>query len=102
MRRRFVRELYLGLQVVWPILSALLLIIVGLGIVIGLREGWSISESVYFAFVTGMTVGYGDFVPKTFLTRMLAVAIAICGILFTGLVAAIAVKALNFDSHHNE
>ena len=79
---------------VWPVLSGLLALIVGLGVVIGLLEGWSVYESIYFAFISGLTIGYGDLAPKTLLTRMLAVLIGFCGLLLTALVAAIAVKAL--------
>ena len=94
MRRSFLRGLFTGLRVVWPILSGLLALIVGLGIVIGLREGWSVQDSVYFAFVSGLTIGYGDLAPKTLLTRALAIVIGVCGVLFTALLAALAVKAL--------
>jgi hypothetical protein len=83
-----------GLRVVWPILSVLLGLIVALGLVVGLLEGWSVAESIYFSFVTGLTIGYGDLAPKTLLTRTLAVVIGACGILVTALVAAVAVKAL--------
>jgi hypothetical protein len=78
----------------WPVLSAILLIQLGLGLLIGLLEGWTIGEAVYFSFVTGLTIGYGDIVPRQALTRALAIAIGFCGILLTGLVAAIAVSAL--------
>jgi hypothetical protein len=98
MRRRFVVGLFRGLQVVWPILSGLLAAIVGLGLLVGFIEGWSISDSIYFAFVSGLTIGYGDLAPKTFLTRALAVMIGICGVLLTGLVAAVAVRALGAAS----
>ena len=94
MRRSFMRGLFIGLRVVWPILSALLALIVGLGIIVGVREGWSVQDSVYFAFVSGLTIGYGDLAPKTLFTRVLAVAIGVCGVLFTALLAAVAVKAL--------
>ena len=52
-------------------------------------------ESIYFSFVTGLTIGYGDFAPKTLLGRALAVLIGGFGLLLTALVAAVAVKALN-------
>ena len=94
MRRDFAAGLLVGLRVVWPVLSALLGIIVALGLVIGLIEGWSVHESIYFAFVSGLTIGYGDLAPKTLLTRMLAIVIGVCGVLVTALVAAVAVKAL--------
>jgi len=95
MRRRFVDGLLAGLHVIWPVLSGLLVTIVALGLAIGLLEGWSVQESIYFSFVTGLTIGYGDFAPRTFTTRALAIMIGICGVLVTALVAAIAVKALN-------
>ena len=94
LRRDFVAGLFLGMRVVWPILSGLLVLIVALGLVIGWREGWTVSEALYFSFVTGLTIGYGDLVPKTLMTRVLAVLIGFCGVLVTGLIAAIAVKAL--------
>jgi len=94
LRRKFLKGLLTGLGVVWPILSVLLGLIVALGVVIGLLEGWSIHESIYFAFVSGLTIGYGDFAPKSVLARALAIAIGICGVLLTALVAAVAVKAL--------
>ena len=94
LRRNFVAGLLTGLRVVWPILSILLGLIVALGLVIGMIEGWSVHESIYFAFVSGLTIGYGDLAPKSLLTRLLAILIGICGVLVTALVAAIAVKAL--------
>jgi hypothetical protein len=92
----------IGLRVVWPILSVLLGIIVALGLVVGLIERWSMLDSVYFAFVSGLTIGYGDLAPKTILTRALAVVIGVCGVLVTALVAAIAVKALTSASDVDE
>jgi hypothetical protein len=94
LRRNFVTGLVAGLRIVWPILSVLLGLIVGLGLVVGLIEGWSVHESIYFAFVSGLTIGYGDLAPRTFLTRSLAIVIGLCGVMVTALVAAIAVKAL--------
>ena len=93
-RRDFAAGLLVGLRVVWPVLSALLGLIVALGVVIGLIEGWSVQESIYFAFVSGLTIGYGDLAPKTLLTRTLAILIGVCGVLLTALLAAVAVKAL--------
>jgi Na+-transporting NADH:ubiquinone oxidoreductase subunit NqrD len=102
LRRNFVAGLYAGLRVVWPILSVLLGLIIALGLVVGLIEGWSVHESIYFAFVSGLTIGYGDLAPKTLLTRALAILIGACGVLFTALVAAVAVKALTAASGDGE
>jgi Na+-transporting NADH:ubiquinone oxidoreductase subunit NqrD len=94
LRRHFIAGLLTGLRVVWPILSVLLVLIITLGLVIGMVEGWSVHESIYFAFVSGLTIGYGDLAPKILFTRVLAILIGVCGVLVTALVAAIAVKAL--------
>ena len=102
MRRQFLRGLFAGLRVVWPILSGLLGLMIALGLVIGVREGWSIQESVYFAFVSGLTIGYGDLVPKTLLTRALAMGIGVGGVLLTALLAAVAVKALSAATEDRE
>ncbi|RLJ64644.1 potassium channel family protein [Sulfurisoma sediminicola] len=95
MRVRFRLELWNGLKVVWPILSALLLIMAALGILVARLDGWPLGDGLYFAFVSGLTIGYGDLVPKSPLARTLAIAIGFTGILLTGLVAAVGVQALN-------
>jgi ion channel len=94
MRRTFIAGLLAGLRVLWPIFSALLAAMAGLGVVVGMLEGWSLQESIYFAFVSGLTIGYGDLAAKTLLGRTLAILIGVCGVLFTALLAAVAVRAL--------
>ncbi len=102
LRRSFLGGLYMGLRVVWPVLSILVGLIAALGLVTGLLEGWSMQESIYFAFVSGLTIGYGDFAPKSLLTRVLAIAIGGCGVLLTAVVAAVAVKALTAATEDRE
>jgi Na+-transporting NADH:ubiquinone oxidoreductase subunit NqrD len=102
LRRKFVAGLVTGLRVVWPILSGLLGLIIAAGLVAGLMEGWSLQESIYFSFVSGLTIGYGDLAPKSLLGRVLAIAIGVCGVLVTALVAALAVKALTAASEGGE
>lgn len=94
MRRYFFGALFRMLGVVWPILSGVILAMVGPGLVIGALEGWSVGDSLYFTFVTGITIGYGDLVPHRALSRILAAVIGLAGILLTGLVAAVVVEAL--------
>ena len=94
MRRAFLSGLFTGLGVVWPILSGLLAVIAALGLLIGLLEGWSVQESIYFAFVSGLTIVYGDFAPSRLAPRALAILIGLCGVLLTAVVAAVAVRAL--------
>lgn len=94
LRRNFFAGLVSGLRVIWPIISGLLGLVITLGLVVGVIEGWSVQESIYFAFISGLTIGYGDLAPKSLLTRALAIFIGVCGVLLTALLAAIAVKAL--------
>ena len=94
LRQQFRVQLLGGLRVVWPILVGLLTLVVGLGCAVALLERWSLFEGVYFAFVSGLTIGYGDLAPKTPVGRMLAVGIGLLGIVLTGLVAAVSVQAL--------
>ena len=52
-------------------------------------------EAFYFAFITGLTVGFGDLVSHTGTGRLVAVLIGFVGMLFTGLVVAVALRALS-------
>ena len=93
-RRRFLVALGHAIHVTWPVLSTILAIQVALGLLIGFVEGWSVGDAVYFTFVTGLTIGYGDIVPRQAFARVLAIGIGICGLFLTGLIAGIAVYAL--------
>jgi len=57
-------------------------------------EGWSKIDGIYFAFITGLTIGYGDLAPIRGISRVLAVTIGFSGILLTGVIAALVVRAL--------
>jgi ion channel len=94
LRRRFLVAFCRELRIVWPILSGLVVIQLALGSLVGYLEQWPIGNGVYFSFVTGLTIGYGDLVPTHFVTRLLAVMVGFIGILLTGLVAALGVRAL--------
>lgn len=94
MRRRFIVALAQAIHVTWPVLSAVLAIQLALGLLTGFVEGWSLGDTVYFTFITGLTIGYGDLVPRQTLTRALAIGIGFSGLFVTGLIAAIAVQAM--------
>jgi Ion channel len=93
-RRRFFMALGHAIHLAWPVLSVIFAVQVALGLLIGLLEGWSVGDALYFTFVTGLTIGYGDIVPRQALARVLAVGIGICGLFLTGLIAGIAVYAM--------
>jgi len=92
----FFRYVFRIIKFIWPIFSSLLILIMLLGIVIGMREGWTIGDSLYFSFITGFTIGYGDITPHYPLTKILAVILAAVGFLFTGILVAIAVESLRY------
>jgi voltage-gated potassium channel len=93
-RRRFFTALGQAIHLAWPVLSTILAIQIALGLLIGFVEGWSLGDAVYFTFVTGLTIGYGDIVPRQALARALAIGIGISGLFLTGLIAGIAVYAM--------
>lgn len=99
MRRIFFRALFHNLMVIWPLLSGVFVVMVGLGFLIGYIEEWRVSDALYFTFVTGLTIGYGDLTPRHGASRVLALVIGFSGIIVTGLVAAVAVKALDATTH---
>jgi len=63
-------------------------------LVIASVEKMPIGDALYFSFVTGLTIGYGEIVAKTVLGRLVALLIGLIGIVFTGMVVAIAVRAV--------
>src|SRR3954453_17431725 len=94
LRRLFFIEFARTVRLLWPVLSGIILIMAGVGIAIGRIENWRIDEALYFTFVTGLTIGYGDFTPKHVSARLLSLVIGFAGIVLTGLVAAVSVEAL--------
>lgn len=75
------------------LLLSLLLMAIG-GVAIAKIEAISLGDGIYFSFITGLTIGYGDIVPETTWGRVLSVAVGLIGTLFAGLIVAIASRAL--------
>ena len=72
---------------------ALFALILGIAVVIRHLEKMPFGESLYFSFITGLTIGYGDIVVKTPFARLLAVLLGLIGIIFTGIMVAAALRA---------
>lgn len=94
-RSFFLREALRGFHLTAPILWGLIAAQVSLGAAVGLIEGWGAWSGVYFAFVTGLTVGYGDLAPTSGLTRAAAILIGFLGIAVTAVLAGIVVAAVH-------
>ena len=75
------------------IFGLIALIVIG-AMVITFVEKIPFGDALYFSFVTGLTIGYGEIVAKTVLGRVVALLIGLIGIVFTGMVVAIAVRAV--------
>jgi voltage-gated potassium channel len=66
---------------------------------IAVLEKVPFGDAVYFAFITGLTIGYGDIVAHTGFGRIICVALGLVGVIFTGLVVAAATHALQKAWH---
>ena len=89
----FLRTFWSDLLYAGPILMFLLVSIALAGYLIGRIEGWSLPDSLYHAFINATTVGYGDFRPTKKGAKLLAILLAFIGLIFTGMVVAIALHA---------
>src|SRR5210317_202770 len=92
----FIRIFSIGLFYAAPLLATLALIIVILGHFLGRLEGWSNFDATYHAFVTATTLGYGDFHPRRKRSKILALIITLVGVIFTGIMVAIALHAASY------
>lgn len=97
----FVQILLWGMYLIAPILLLLCTIIVALGLIVGHLESWKKFDALYWAFITALTVGYGDIKPLRKISRMLSVVIAWLGIMLGGVIVAITVEATSsaFELH---
>jgi hypothetical protein len=102
MLRRTFRYLFRIIRLLRSLFLGLIGFILAGGLVIAVVEDLSIGDAIYFALITGLTIGYGDIAPATAVGRVIAVALGLIGILFTGLVVAVATNAVRraWDEMH--
>ena len=95
--RMFIRFNYHLFIIIWQfggVFLSLFALIVGIAVVISHIEKMPFGEALYFSFITGLTIGYGDIVVKTPVARLLAVFLGLIGIIFTGMMVAAAIRAV--------
>ena len=90
----FLNHFWQAIVMLSPLLLTLLAVIVIGGLMVARFEKWQRLESVYFAFITATTVGYGDMRPKHPVSRVIAIFIALTGLLLTGFLVSIGVYAV--------
>jgi hypothetical protein len=76
---------------VFHVLALMLVICV---VVLVLAEGMSVGQAAYLVLITALTIGYGDITPATPAGKVVSVVVGMIGLLLTGMVVAVAVRAL--------
>ena len=90
----FGRHFFRAIWLVKAVILTLVALIVAGAAALTLVEKMPFGDTLYFSFVTGLTIGYGDIVVKTPFGRFVALLIGLTGILFTGLMVAVLVLAV--------
>ena len=97
----FLQLLLRAVYLVSPLLILLCLVIMALGLIVGRIESWKKFDALYWAFITALTVGYGDIRPLRKLSKFFSVVVAWIGIMVSGLFVAVTVKTASsaFEMH---
>ena len=85
---------FLALWKIRTIIFGLIAILVVDASAIAYFEKMSFADALYFTFVTGLTIGYGDITPVNPIGRIIAILTGIQGLIITGIIVAVAVFAL--------
>jgi voltage-gated potassium channel len=91
---KFFHYFFLSLWHVRFVILVLLALMVAGGAAVAFVEKMPFADTLYFALITGLAIGYGDIVVVSLVGRALAVLIGFIGVVFTGLIVAVAVHAL--------
>jgi voltage-gated potassium channel len=89
----FIKIFLWGIYLMAPVIFLMSLIIIALGLIVGRLESWNRFDALYWAFITALTIGYGDIKPLKRTSRVLAVVLGTFGIMLTGILVAITVEA---------
>jgi voltage-gated potassium channel len=68
---------------------------------VGRIEGWNKFDSIYWSFITAMTVGYGDLRPSKKRSKILSIIIAFVGFMLFGIIVAITVNTATKAFHQH-
>jgi voltage-gated potassium channel Kch len=95
--RIFIRFSYHFFIIIWhfhAVFLSLFALIGGIAAIISHIEKIPFGDALYFSFITGLTIGYGDIVAKSPFGRIMAVLLGLIGIIFTGMMVAAAIRAV--------
>jgi hypothetical protein len=91
----FVKSLLRIIYFVRGVIFGLIGILVIFAFIISELENIPLADAFYFTFITALTVGYGDIVPKTDFGRIISILIAVVGLIIFGLVVSVANRSLH-------
>jgi voltage-gated potassium channel len=92
--RDFLRHVFGLLHFIRGALGGLLLVLALCALVLMAVEDLTLGEALYLTAITGLTVGYGDIVPTTTVGRIVSVVVGFVGVIYVGIVVAVATRAL--------
>ena len=90
----YIRHFVYILMLVYHVLAALVVLLLIGAAIIAAAEDIDYWRALYLTMITGLTVGYGDVVPATVAGRITSVLIGLVGVIFFGIVVAVANTAL--------
>jgi len=97
----FLRVFFWSIYFLSPLIIFLSCCIIVLGQIVSSLEKWNRFDGLYWSFITATTVGYGDIRPTRKISKVLSIMIAFIGMVFTGIVIALAVNSVTttFEKH---
>ncbi len=93
---RFASYLIAGVGFLGGIFLLLTLLLAAGVVIMMVWESMPLGEAVYFVLITALTIGYGDITPQTAVGRVVAPCLGLVGMVFTGMVIALAIRAVDF------
>ncbi|WP_432798653.1 potassium channel family protein [Poriferisphaera sp. WC338] len=76
----------------WLVIIVVAMVFMG-GMLLARADNKPIWKSIYLAFITALTIGYGDITPHTHRAKVISIFIGLLGLVITGVVVAAAIKA---------
>lgn len=98
----FIKHFLECIPQLWPLFGGFLLLFLLGTYLFHIAEDMDIATALYLAFITALTIGYGDVAPATVGGRVTSVFMGILGLFFTGLVIGVSARALILTMHPDE